>query len=231
LANGLLAAGKVSQFDMFYCNQNTARTLCADEVLALKDRYPENFAVHFLMTREPQEFELLNGRLDSEKLTDFCARVVQLDAADQVFMSGPGDMMANLTQALIQLGLDEQIIHSEHYSLESVANSAPLADSPQIPKSSVDDSVSIEAVIDGRRRAFPLEEGETLLEAGLNAGVELPFSCCAGVCSTCRTKVVEGEVVMDENYALEEWEVEQGYVLACQSRPVTSKVVLDYDER
>jgi ring-1,2-phenylacetyl-CoA epoxidase subunit PaaE len=149
-------------------------------------------------------------------------------------------MIEHVTAVLQELGVDSARVHAEHFTVATTAGDAAhrgaqapahgAAAAPAAGPAAGEAEVTI--LMDGRRRAFAMKmDDETVLDAAARAGIELPFSCRAGVCSTCRTKVVRGEVAMAQNYALEDWELEQGYVLACQSRVKSASLELDYDEK
>jgi ring-1,2-phenylacetyl-CoA epoxidase subunit PaaE len=215
---------------LFYGNTVTARVMCAEELLALKDCNLGRFAVHFLMSREPQEVQLYNGRLDAERVREFARTLFDAGAVREYFVCGPGDMIEQVNAALRELKVSPERIHAEHFRVAADAP-VPAAPQPQAPAARAD-VAQVSVLLDGRRRSFSMQrDGETVLDAAARAGIELPFSCRAGVCSTCRTKVVSGVVEMAQNYALEEWELEQGYVLACQSRVKSATLELDYDEK
>ena len=233
----LLARG-AARVILFYGNSGTSRAMCLEELLALKDRYLAGLSLHFVMSREPQEVGLYNGRLDAARVRQFAATLFLPKEVGEYFVCGPGDMIEQVTATLHELGVDSARVHAEHFTVattpadtarrgaQAPAHAAAAAPGPAAGEA----EVSI--LMDGRRRAFSMKmDDETVLDAAARAGIELPFSCCAGVCSTCRTKVVRGEVEMAQNYALEDWELEQGYVLACQSRVKTSSLELDYDEK
>jgi ring-1,2-phenylacetyl-CoA epoxidase subunit PaaE len=225
----VLAAEPLSRFMLIYCNRSTARTMFLEELLALKDQYLDRLSIHFVMSREPQEIELFNGRLDAAKLRELAASIFDPAAVDEYFLCGPGSMVEDLTQALRELGASGRI-HTELYT--TAASSPPV---PHVPLAHAEprrDVAQVAVVMDGRRRVFSMPmDGEPILDAAARVGIELPFSCRAGVCSTCRTKVVRGSVEMAQNFALEDWEVDAGYVLCCQSRPTTSELEITYDER
>jgi ring-1,2-phenylacetyl-CoA epoxidase subunit PaaE len=237
LARALLSRG-AAQLIIFYGNSDTARTMCLEELLALKDRYLGRLSLHFVMSREPQEVELYNGRIDAARVRQFAA-LFEPPEVSEYFVCGPGDMIEQVAATLSELGVDGSRVHTEHFTiattaeasaLRSARGTAPAAAAAALPLEAGLTEVTI--LMDGRRRSFTMKmNDETVLDAAARAGVELPFSCRAGVCSTCRTKVVSGEVAMDQNYALEEWELEQGYVLACQSRVKSAALELDYDEK
>jgi ring-1,2-phenylacetyl-CoA epoxidase subunit PaaE len=241
VTRALLARG-AGRFVLFYGNSSTARTMCLEELLALKDRHPARLSLHFVMSREPQEVELYNGRLDATRVRKFAATLFRPLEVHEYFVCGPGDMIEQLTATLRELGVDTARVHAEHFTVatagESATRPAPEAVAPVPPATGTGERsagagiAEVTILMDGRRRSFSIRmDAETVLEAAARAGIELPFSCRAGVCSTCRTKVIRGEVQMAHNYALEDWELEQGYVLACQSRAKSAALELDYDEK
>ncbi len=228
-----LLAGGAARVLVFYGNTGTARVMCLEELLALKDRHLGALSLHFLMSREPQEVELYNGRLDAAHLRRFAASLFAPQAVQEYFICGPGDMIETLSATLRELGVEPGRIHAEHFTLAGTAGVAgEAARAHPVSGTPASGEAEVTILMDGRRRSFTMKlEGETVLDGAARAGIELPFSCRAGVCSTCRTKVVRGEVAMAQNYALEDWEVEQGYVLACQSHVKRAPLELDYDER
>ncbi len=225
---------------LFYGNSGSARAMCLEELLALKDRYLERLALHFVMSREPQEAALYNGRIDGERVRQFAAALFRPGEIAEYFVCGPGDMIEQVGGSLRALGVEAARIHTEHFSVATAGEGAGHEAAAVAPAATpaaagpVPDAARAEVTIamDGRRRSFTMQmNDETVLDAAARAGIELPFSCRAGVCSTCRTKVVRGEVEMAQNYALEDWELGQGYVLACQSRVKSATLELDYDEK
>ena len=225
-----LLTGGAGRVLVFYGNTGTGRVMCLEELLALKDRHLGALSLHFLMSREPQEVELYNGRLDAAHLRNFAASLFAPQAVQEYFICGPGDMIDTLSATLRELGVESGRIHAEHFTL--AGTTGEVAAPRPAPSTPATGAAEVTILMDGRRRSFTMKlEEETVLDGAARAGIELPFSCRAGVCSTCRTKVVRGEVVMAQNYALEDWEVEQGYVLACQSHVKHAPLELDYDER
>jgi ring-1,2-phenylacetyl-CoA epoxidase subunit PaaE len=227
---------------LFYGNTATARAMCLEELLALKDRHLGRLSLHFLMSREPQEVALYNGRIDEARVRQFAASLFAPLQVSEYFVCGPGDMIEQVTSTLRALGVDAARVHAEHFTVATTeaapAGTAPVrqavqaAPTPMADRGAAVDTAEVSVLMDGRRRSFTMKmDAETVLDAAARAGVELPFSCRAGVCSTCRTKVIRGEVEMAQNYALEDWELEQGYVLACQSRVKSLLLELDYDEK
>jgi ring-1,2-phenylacetyl-CoA epoxidase subunit PaaE len=229
IARSVLASG--SKFVLFYGNTSSGRAMCLEEVLGLKDRYLDRFAVHFFMSREPQEVDLYNGRLDAERVRKAARVLFDPKQVAECFICGPGTMIEDVAGALRDCGIEPERIHGEHFTAGSGAGATAGAQMPGAGPPTAD-ITEVTLVMDGRRRSFTMRRNaETILDAAARAGLELPFSCRAGVCSTCRTKVVRGSVQMQENYALEEWELREGYVLACQSRATTPVLELDYDEK
>jgi ring-1,2-phenylacetyl-CoA epoxidase subunit PaaE len=226
---------------LFYGNSGSARTMCLEELLALKDRYLERLSLHFLMSREPQEVALYNGRIDGARVREFASTLFRPGEIAEYFVCGPGDMIEQVGASLRALGVEGSRVHAEHFSAatapEGAGRAAAAAQAPTLAPAPAaarpgGTQAEVTIVMDGRRRVFSMAvNAETVLDAAARAGIELPFSCRAGVCSTCRTKVVRGEVEMAQNYALEDWELEQGYVLACQSRVSSQTLELDYDEK
>lgn len=249
VAKAVLKAHPRNEFILFYGNSTTGRTMCLEELLALKDRYLDRLALHFVMSREPQEVELYNGRVDSARVRQLAKTLFDVERVAEFFVCGPGDMIDQVSAALRELKVAPDRIHAEHFTGADQGEAraavperihaehsgpADQGDRPAAtpPPAQATDVAEVTVQMDGRRRSFTMRmNDETVLDAASRAGLDLPFSCRAGVCSTCRTKVVSGEVSMDQNYALEEWELEQGYVLACQSRCKTPSLELDYDEK
>ncbi|MBV9619973.1 MAG: 2Fe-2S iron-sulfur cluster binding domain-containing protein [Gammaproteobacteria bacterium] len=229
-----LLAGDAAAVLLFYGNTGTGRTLCLEELQALKDRYLPRLALHFLMSREPQEVELFNGRLDAARVHELARGWFDPQAVREFFICGPGDMIEQVSAALQELGVEAARMHAEHFRITAASAPAPTPTPVAPPAQDATAAATAEVIVqmDGRRRSFQMErDGETVLEGAARAGLELPFSCRAGVCSTCRTKVLRGEVHMLQNYALEEWELEAGFALACQSQVRSAVLELDYDAK
>lgn len=228
----LLATLEGSRVLLFYGNRSTARTMLLEELMALKDRYPERLALHFIMSREPQESALFNGRIDAEKVRAVAGRLFDPAGVADFLICGPGTMIDDVTRALRELGVDPARIHAEHFTLDTVAQPARPGQAGGARRGREAGITEVAVVMDGRRRSFTMRTGEeTILDAAARAGIELPYSCRAGVCSTCRTRLTRGEVEMIQNYALEDAELEEGFILACQSQAKTPEIEIDYDER
>lgn len=218
-----------SRFVLLYGNRTQASIIFKDALDDLKDRFLDRLIVHHVLSREPQEVSLLNGRIDAEKIATILRGVVPADAVDQVFLCGPGGLIEGARAALVDLGVAAERIHVEYFSVDG----SPVAARPPPRPHSVSTetpAATAHITLYGAKHDVPVFEGETIIDAGLRAGLEMPYSCRGGMCCTCRAMVMEGEVRMDQNYSLEPWELDAGFVLTCQSHPKTSHVVIDYDQ-
>jgi ring-1,2-phenylacetyl-CoA epoxidase subunit PaaE len=232
IAASVLARDSGSRFQLWYGNTGAARTMFLEEIMALKDRYLARFSVAFVMSREPQEVEWLNGRIDAGKIREFARHDLDVPGTDEFFVCGPGTMGEAVPAALAALGAKGRI-HVEHFApVAPVAEFAPAPPSVAGARPAVDGAnVEVTVVMDGRRRQFTMARGgDVILDAAGRAGLDLPFSCRAGVCSTCRARLVSGSAEMEHNVALEDWEVEAGYILCCQARPTSAALEISYDE-
>ena len=222
-----LAAEPASTFTLVYANRASSTVMFREELAALKDVYMGRFNLVHVLSREAQDIELLHGRIDRAKADALLERWVPVDDVAAAFVCGPEGMMDAVVAALRARGVPESKIRVERFaaSIPKHTHVAPAEGAPGRGE------CEVTVTLDGAVRRFTLDKGrQSLLEAGLASGIELPYSCKGGVCSTCRCRVVEGEVDMDVNFALEDYEVARGYVLACQSYPVTDRVVVTYDD-
>ncbi|MGA0599010.1 1,2-phenylacetyl-CoA epoxidase subunit PaaE [Enterovirga sp. CN4-39] len=226
IVRGVLAREPGSRFFLFYGNRSMADMLFRTALEELKDRYLGRFSVFHVLSQEEQDIPVLNGRLDADKTRLLLTRIVPASAVDHVFICGPLGMSEAVEAACGELGLPPERIHVERFVSEFGGKARPKPPAP------AEDAPSRTAslIVDGKRREVPVHDGEAILDAALRAGMDLPYACKGGMCSTCRAKVVEGEVAMDFNYSLEPWELEAGFVLTCQSHPKTDRVVIDYDQ-
>jgi ring-1,2-phenylacetyl-CoA epoxidase subunit PaaE len=222
-----LAAEPESEFTLFYCNRASGTVMFRDELAELKDAYLTRFNLVHVLSREAQDIPLLHGRIDREKAGALLDHWVDLAKVDAVYLCGPDGMMRGVADALRERGYPEPGIRIERFAA-SIPKHEHKTGKPAAPGHT---ECEVTVILDGATRTFTLEKGkESILEAGLKAGVELPYSCKGGVCSTCRCRLVDGEVDMDVNFALEDYEVARGFILSCQSYPVTDKVTIDFDQ-
>jgi ring-1,2-phenylacetyl-CoA epoxidase subunit PaaE len=221
----VLAAEEGSRFTLLYGNRYVRSVMFAEELSDLKDRWPARFQIVHVLSREPGDSALLSGRIDADRLPRLLDVFVPGEV-DEWFLCGPYDMVLDARAVLTQRGVPEAAIHTELFHVPTaVSESSP----PPPPAAAGDGEVAVTMTLDGRESRFTMGRGERVLDAALRVRGELPYSCRGGVCSTCRAKLVEGEVTMASNWALEPDEVAAGYVLTCQSSPVTDHLAIDYD--
>lgn len=216
-----------SRFTLFYGNRASGTVLFKEELEDLKDRFMERFNLCFILSREQQDIELFNGRIDAAKVEALLTQWIDPADIDAAFICGPHAMMEAVHSALRAHGIAPERIRRELF-----ATSIPAATTPRHDHEAPGQhDCEVTVIQDGRVHSFSLEKNrDSLLDAALAQGVELPYSCKGGVCSTCRCKLVEGEVDMDVNFALEDYEVARGFILTCQSFPVSDRLVLDFDQ-
>ncbi len=216
-----------SRFTLFYGNRASGTVMFKEELAALKDTYLTRFNLVHVLSRETQDIDLLHGRIDRAKTDALIDNWLDLDDVDAVFVCGPDGMMRAVAETLKARGFPDAKIKIERFATSIPKHEYRPAKQPSPGHTECE----VTAVLDGVTRTFTLEKGrESILEAGLKAGVELPYSCKSGACSTCRAKLTTGEVDMDVNFALEDYELARGFVLTCQSHPVTDRVTVDYDQ-
>jgi ring-1,2-phenylacetyl-CoA epoxidase subunit PaaE len=221
----LLAEPK-SRFTLVYGNRATSSVIFRDELTDLKDAYMERLRLVYVMSREQQDIDLFNGRITQDKCAQFLQHWIDIRDIDIAFICGPEEMMHGVSAALQEAGLPKEQIR-----IELFAASIPQHErKPRKLDAGQQHQTEVTVIMDGSAVSYTMDkEKESVLDAGLRAGLEMRWSCKGGVCSTCRCKVLEGQVEMDVNYALEDYEVARGFVLSCQSFPLTDKVVLDFD--
>jgi ring-1,2-phenylacetyl-CoA epoxidase subunit PaaE len=228
MARALLESNDSACFTLLYGNRELASVRFAEELLALKNRFMSRFALHIFVSRETQEFELYDGRIDAAKIARVSPGLFEARRVDQFYICGPGSMAREVGSALHELGVEAKKIHSERFALDQAAPP------PAVHVAAATEASTLVTIrMDGRSKQFemPRNGAMSVLDAAGQAGIELPFSCKAGVCSTCRTHLSSGQVEMRHNYALEESELADGFILACQSVPTTDRIELDYDAR
>lgn len=221
-----------SKFTLVYGNRRMSSVMFNEALQDLKDRYPDRLTLIHVLSRQAQEVDLLQGRIDGAKVQAIIDALLPVKSMDEVFICGPEAMIEAVEQALIAAGVPENRVHTERFT-SGPAQAAKVqadVDSAGARKSSEKD-IELKVVLDGKEHEMRIAADEHILDAALNAGLDLPFSCKAGVCCTCRAKVLCGEVTMDKNFTLEAPEVAQGYVLSCQARALTKQITVSFDER
>ncbi|GAB2683036.1 1,2-phenylacetyl-CoA epoxidase subunit PaaE [Thalassiella azotivora] len=215
-----------SAVTLLYGNRRTSSVMFLEELADLKNTYPDRLQVVHVLSREPQDAELLTGRLEAERVERLLDAFLSVDDVDAFYLCGPFGMVTGVRDLLARRGVPAERVHAELFHVD---------DAPPVERSAAErerDAAEAEVVVslDGRTSTIRMSSrSQTILAATLQVRPDAPFSCTGGVCGTCRARVVEGEVRMDRNFALEPEEVDNGIVLACQAHPVTDRVVLDYD--
>jgi ring-1,2-phenylacetyl-CoA epoxidase subunit PaaE len=224
-----LAGQPDSQFTLVYCNQRSNTIMFNEALQDLKDRYPERVTLIHLLSRQPQEVAMLHGRLDEAKVAELLDALIPPSSIDEAFICGPEAMIGGTERALKAAGVAPERIHAERFV--PPGGTVQAAPRPKTAGTLATKAHRLDVVIDGKTHHLSMAADERVLDAALDAGLDLPYSCKGGVCCTCRARVLEGKVEMEKNFTLEPWEMEKGFVLTCQSRPLTSTVVVSYDER
>ncbi|GAA2220145.1 1,2-phenylacetyl-CoA epoxidase subunit PaaE [Micromonospora olivasterospora] len=218
-----LAVEPASTFTLVYGNRTANSVMFAEELADLKDRYPTRLHLVHVLSREQGESPLLSGRIDADRLSRLLDSIVPGDAIEEWFLCGPYGMVADAKAVLAGRGVPDATVHTELFHVD--APPEPVRRPADEPGAGAEVTI----VLDGRSSRFTMGREERVLDAALKVRGELPYACKGGVCSTCKAKVVDGEVTMARNYALEPDEVAAGYVLTCQSSPVTDTLTVDYD--
>jgi ring-1,2-phenylacetyl-CoA epoxidase subunit PaaE len=224
IAGSVLAARDGSAVTLLYGNRRSDSVMFADEIADLKDAYPERICLVHVLSREPQEVELFNGRLDAAKLRALLPVTVDVAAVDHWWLCGPHRMVEDAIALLTELGVPRRRIHRELFYVED----APPAQATHAEQAA-GPGAEVTVLLDGRRSTTTVPAGTPVLDGAQRVRPDLPFACKGGVCGTCRALLVEGEVTMRRNYALEQEELDAGYILTCQSLPASPSVIVDYD--
>jgi len=218
-----------SRFTVLYGNRSAVTVMFAEELADLKDRYPDRLHVVHVLSREAQLSSLLSGRIDADRLRAILdSGLVDGPSVDEWFLCGPYGLVVDAKGVLAERGVADRAVHTELFHVEDEPPGE--GSGTRVPTTEPEGGpCTVTIVLDGRESTFTMRRDERVLDAALRVRGELPYACRGGVCSTCRAKLVEGEVVMAHNYALEADDVAAGYVLTCQSSPVADRLVVDYD--
>ena len=228
----VLAREPLSRFTLIYGNRQLQSTMFKEEIEDLKNRYMTRLVLQHVFSDEQTDARLNHGIMNRDKISEFLTSVVPASKIDQVYVCGPFQMNDEAEASLLAAGVSEDRIHIERFGV-ALAASGRSADAIMHEAKPGDAAqATIVIVRDGLRREIKFYKGQpSILDASSAAGLEVPYSCTSGVCGTCRAKVIEGEVRMERNFALDKKEVTNGFVLTCQAHPLTDRVVLSFDER
>lgn len=225
IAASLLAADERAQVTVLYGNRRTDTVMFLDELADLKDRYPSRFQLVHVLSREPRDAELFSGRMDADRLAELLATLVPVADVDHWWLCGPHGMVDDARALLKEHGVPIERIHRELFYVED----EPPAEVEHAEPEFSGDVAEATVILDGRTTTIPLPVDMPILDAAQQVRSDLPFACKGGVCGTCRARLREGEVRMRRNFALDEDEVAQGFVLTCQSLPISEQLTVDYD--
>jgi ring-1,2-phenylacetyl-CoA epoxidase subunit PaaE len=219
MVTAALADEAVEEVTVVDCNRTQRDVMFLDELADLKDLHPTRLQLVHVLTREPQESPLLSGRIDAERFR--AIRTALVGEADGWFLCGPFDLVTTVHEALVADGVDPGAVHTELFHAEA----PPAVAAVEVRQEGTDAT----ATLAGQRATITVHPGEHVLDGLLRVRGDAPYACKGGVCGTCRARVVEGTAAMDANWALEPDEIDRGYVLTCQARPTSDRLVLDYD--
>ena len=221
----------LSRFTLIYGNRTRASVIFREELLALKNDFPDKFQLVNIFSREKMDAEVFEGRIDVEKCETIFSQLVPFVPGQEYLLCGPAEMIFSVRDWLIKRNVEEKKIHFELFSDPGTSDFKVKKINLETKTLSLKKS-TVTIRLDGVSTEFQIPaEGPTVLEAAIQAGADLPYACRAGVCATCRATLVSGKVTMDPNYALAEEELEQGFILACQAHPASEKLVIDFDIR
>ncbi len=230
IARTLLAAHPDTRFDLIYANKAAMDVMFLEELADLKDKYPSRLALHHVLSREQRIAPLMTGRIDSEKLQTLLTSALHAEDVDEWFLCGPFELVQLCRDTLAARGVDPEHIRFELFTTGRPDRPEGNAGRPVVEDDS-GDMFKISFKLDGLTGdvSSPTHARESILNAALRVRPDVPFACAGGVCGTCRAKLISGTVTMDENYALEQDELDKGYVLTCQSHPTSESVTVDFD--
>lgn len=222
-----LATEPKSSFTLVYGNRDRSSIIFKEELEAIKNMYMERFTLHHILSREKTDAPINQGRIDAEKCDMLFKNLIDLKSIHEFFICGPEEMIFSIKNWLELHGVEKKKIHFELFTVPGQKKSEAIIPETKVsssPKSKI--SIKLDGITFGFDLGF---DEETILNAALKQGADLPFACKGGVCATCRAKLISGKVEMENNYALEEEELEAGFILTCQSHPMSDTVMIDFD--
>ncbi len=231
IIKSILSIEPQSHVTLLYGNQRVASIMFRETLDRLKNRYMSRFQLIHVLSRENRDIDILNGRIDNHKGAELCRHLLDLESVDDFFLCGPEAMISEVSRGLRGSGIDEAKIHYELFGASAADAAATIAKHHERVRKFSGRLCGVTVKADGRETRLELSpDGENVLDAALDAGVDLPFACKGGACATCKAKLVAGEVEMDVRHALEDTEIEAGYILTCQAHPISDDVIIDFDQ-
>lgn len=228
IAKTVLNENANAEVSLVYGNRHFNGIIFRDEIEDLKDRNLGRLRVFHVLSGEPNDISLFYGRIDTEKVAGFTKLFLPIDGVDEVFVCGPESMIAAVKDFYLSNGIAEENVHFE---LFGTANASNVSSAKKVVQHDASEMSDVTVIFDGNYTQFKMpKSGEMILDAAQRAGLDIPFSCKGGMCCTCRAHIREGAVDMKVNYALEPGEVENGFVLTCQSVPVSDHIIVDFDK-
>jgi ring-1,2-phenylacetyl-CoA epoxidase subunit PaaE len=225
-----LAIEPDSHFTLVYGNKNRSSIIFREELEGIKNRYMNRFVLHHILSREETDASINHGRVTTDKCDELANKLIEIEKTDEFFICGPEEMIFSLKDWLEKKEIDKKKIHFELFTVPGQPLTAQSSILNASKEKAQNKNSNVTVKLDGIAFSFDLHfDGEPILDAAIKQGVDLPFSCKGGVCSTCRAKLLEGKVEMERNYALEPDELRKGFILTCQSHPRTEKVLIDFD--
>ncbi len=232
IASTTLEEQAESKFTLIYGNRRMSTVMFNEALQDLKDRFSGRFHMVHVLSRQAQEVDLQEGRIDGDKVRQVIRTLLPVASMDEVFICGPEAMIEATQKALVEAGVPENRVYFERFTTSHEQAVKVQADTDSAPvRIAARKDILLKVIVDGHEHELRIGKDEKFLDAAMNAGLDVPFSCKAGVCCTCRGRILEGSATMHKNYTLESDEVAKGYVLTCQATATTPTVVLTFDDR
>lgn len=231
LLKTILKEEPLSRFTLIYGNRNRNSVIFREELLALKNEFPERYQLMMIFSREKMDAPVFEGRIDAAKCEMIFKQILPLSEDQEFLLCGPAPMIFTVRSWLLEQHVTEKKIHFELFS-DPGELGRPRGKTNSVLAESSEMKSLVTIRLDGISSDYQMRvQGPTILESAIQAGADLPYACRAGVCASCRAKLVKGKVTMDQNYSLADEEIEQGFILACQSHPASEKIIIDFDMR
>lgn len=232
IMKSVLTVEPKSTFTLFYGNKDAQHIIFKEEIDDLKNSYMQRLRVHHVLSRENPGADLFYGRIDEDKCNSFCNLLLNPSDIDEVFLCGPEPMIKAASKSMEENGVAGDQIHYELFTSPNQASAKQHSTAKAGSKTDANvDESRVKVILDGEETSFTVgTAGDNILDAALKAGTDAPFACKGAVCMTCKAKVLKGDVKMEKNYALLDEEVNQGYVLTCQSHPTSEEVIVSFDD-